>query len=259
MPFELPGAHGLKMDMAFATDESFMGIPKLREDMMWELPEGANLSTWPGKDLIDRGIYSDDPENNYYYWQVGSSPKGIPFKRCVLIYYAEDDKFEKIWDLPDMWAGRMLNTKLSGSGVPDFSVWWDQPLAYHCYQYYRAAWVARYLQEAGVKIIPDLKVGPFTDIYPELQVAGIPKNPPFLSFQSQTSLRDQPAHIIESRFKSIRDAIERVEPERLIVYASKYGRQMHEPILPEGLPVLWLETVMDVRRDHIQTQEGEWR
>ena len=77
-----------------------------------------------------------------------SQNKGVHF-------FIDDYQFMRIWNNPDAYV-----QKLSQYGAviaPDFSPYGDMPLATQIFNHYRKHWVAKYLQERGVNIIPCIR------------------------------------------------------------------------------------------------------
>lgn len=78
-----------------------------------------------------------------------------PSKNKGVHFFIDDYQFIRIWNNPDAYVD-----KLSKYGVviaPDFSPYGDMPLATQIFNHYRKHWVAKYLQERGVNIIPCIR------------------------------------------------------------------------------------------------------
>lgn len=256
LPDELEGAHSLKPEMTFDSDAMY-GIPELIPDMIpdvGKIMDEQGIQTWCGIDLLEQGIYQDN--GNYWFWPIGASMKGLDKTRAIFAYYAEDYKFEASWQAPDIWVQKMLNGGFPIAIVPNFSVWWSQPKAIDIFQMYRAAWMGRYMQEAGIMVIPDLKTTTDRD-YP-LEVAGVPKGANAVCLQVQTIDKDDPEQA-EKTQNSFRQMVRRVQPKTVLIYGSKYGRELLKEVEPEGTRMVYLPTVMDMRRDHIQAKTEQER
>ena len=78
-----------------------------------------------------------------------------PSKNKGVHFFIDDYQFMRIWNNPDAYVD-----KLSQYGcviAPDFSPYGDMPLATQIFNHYRKHWVAKYLQERGVNIIPCIR------------------------------------------------------------------------------------------------------
>lgn len=70
-------------------------------------------------------------------------------------FFIDDYQFERIWKNPEKYVDKLKQYVAVCS--PDFSPYGDMPLATQIFNHYRKHWVAKYLQERGVKIIPTIR------------------------------------------------------------------------------------------------------
>ena len=75
-----------------------------------------------------------------------------PNKNKGVHFFIDDYQFIRIWNNPDDYVDKL--SQYGAVIAPDFSPYGDMPLATQIFNHYRKHWVARYLQERGVKIIP---------------------------------------------------------------------------------------------------------
>lgn len=236
---ELEGAFTLKPDMRFPSDEPF-GIPPLRADRLLDLP--STLALWPGDDLREHA--GPGP----FLLNIGTSCRTLDLTQAILAFYTDDVRFESVWAAPDRWAARLLNAGVPGCVAPNFSVWPDQAQAVHIWQTYRSRWVARYFQEAGIPVIPDVNWSGTAG--EDFWFAGIPRHAPCLSLQIQTFNPKRPDEVVGIR-RGILTMIERLAPASLLVYASRAGRELFAE-LQLGIPAVVLPTLMDLRREKLR-------
>lgn len=175
-PAELQGALQLNEDVVYPWTDP-MGVPSLREDMLVEsLPE--NLDTWadiPEEDAPDR------------WWFYNYNPKNAtkaPLRRCILTFFTYDDKFEAFWWNPAHYVGKMVNAGVRMAVSPDFSIDAYSPPVLNIYAIYRSMWLSRFMQDAGIRIIPRIPYL-FAACYDQV-VRGIPKHAPVMAFNAQT-------------------------------------------------------------------------
>lgn len=238
---EMPGAIQLRKDMRFPSDWVH-DIPGFLPEMLAEIPEP--LKTWAGDDVMEY-----DPAYHYLL-TYGYGFRGVNVKKAVMSYYVDDEKFEEMWFEPDVRVGKMLNLGITTAISPNFSLWLEYPEATCIYQTYRARWVGRYLQEAGIKLIPDvnwLEERSFRYCF-----AGIPVNSPAISIQVQTG---NDAEGIPSLLTGITSAINAIKPQSLLIYGG--GNRIKErisAILPRQLHTVWVENRSAVRRPHISNR-----
>lgn len=216
IPDQLKGVMELKEDAIFPGDNIY-DIPDLREDMLLEeLP--TPLDTW--------GDRMSTPDNGKMHWffNHGAVPSsGLPFDRTIISLFTWDKSIETWWANPAYQTGKAINAGIIAIVVPDFSIWNGGPRILQMYSVYRAQWMGRYFQEAGVKIIPRLEY--FCDTAKDFSLMGIPKNAPILAMQMHTAIQEEDIPLLQDDLK---EAIDILTPETLLVYASVKGRTLVE-------------------------------
>ena len=210
---ELQGALALKDEMKLPSDNEW-GVPILRDDMLVdELPQP--LDTWAGKDATpDDGLTT-------WLWNYGTgSSTGLPFDRAILSFFTWDEKFQGFHDYPSFYVAKMLNAGIKMAVVPDFSFYDDWCKAVHLYSVFKAQWLGRYFQEAGIKVIPRLQVSMTYDST-DISLLGIPKNPPLLATSIQNPGVDQ-----KRADDTMAKCLDIIKPGHLIVYGGNPGQRI---------------------------------
>ena len=125
------------------------------------------------------------------------------------------------------------------------------PTAAHIWSLYRAAWLGRYFQEAGLEVIPRIEF--FQEKSQLWSLMGIPYDAPIVATQFQTEFDEENVPAIE---RNLRDALNLIRAKHLLVYAGKKGRAMIEKFdLPCDLTVL--KTSSEVRKKEIREKETD--
>lgn len=216
-PDDLSGVYTLKDDLIFP-GASFWEIPVLRDDMMIEdLPQP--LHTWAGsatRDLDWDGYW-------LYNWGIDSTSGMKDLSKIVLSFYCWDEYIEPWWDNPSRHMSKVLHAKIKYAITPNLTPN-DMPRASSLWQLYRSRWVGRYLQEIGVRVMPDLQVRE-EDEFIEISRKALPKNLKWASIQTQNlvgtsrtgqGITQEEADVHkEWTLKSVRAA----NPENLLIYA----------------------------------------
>lgn len=83
-------------------------------------------------------------------------------------FYVDDYRFENVWHRPE----RIIKSGCSEVVEPNFSLFQTTPIAYGLHLIYKKRWIARWLQECGVRVYADLNVAPK---FRELNKLGIPE------------------------------------------------------------------------------------
>jgi hypothetical protein len=219
-PEDLQGVLELKEDVTFPSS-NWYGIPDLRRDMLLDkLPEP--LDTWGGKEATP-----DDGVSWYIYNYGLASATGLPWERSILCFYTYDEKFESWWTTAAYYTAKVLNCGVKVAIVPDFSLWTDDPHIWKLWNVFRAQWLGRYFQEAGIKVIPRIQWADTESL--KYCLLGIPKNPPVASCCLQTVDRNDATEMKLMR-DGLRHSVETVQPETLIVYGSNVGHSVAEEL-----------------------------
>ena len=223
---DLAGVYTLKDDLVFQ-GSTHWDIPLLRADMMIEtLPE--ELHTWAGsatRDLNWDGYW-------LYNWGIDSTSGMKDLSKIVLSFYCWDEYIEPWWDNPARHMSKVLNAKIKYAITPNFTPN-QMPAALGLYQLYRSRWIGRYLQEIGVRVMPDLQVREQDDFI-EFNKKTLPKNLPWAAIQTQNLVgssrgdgitAEEAAVHLDWTLKSVRAA----DPANLLIYAHpKQHEQMTE-------------------------------
>lgn len=205
---------------------SEFGIPMLDPEMLVEeLPD--DLDTWVGAIHHDREDIAN--ENKHWLYNYGVGIKEVPFDRCFLAFYVQDEKFENWWHLPAYYVAKMYSAGIRNSIVPDYSNWDDWPQALNIYNVYRNFWLGRFFQQCGWRVIPSIS---FNTLMPEVGWSAIPANPPVAAIQLQTvyNKKDNPQGY--ARFVQILTrGLATIKPGTLIVYSGNRGREVMADVL----------------------------
>ena len=70
-------------------------------------------------------------------------------------FFIDDYQFERVWKEPEKYVDKLKQYVCIAS--PDFSPYGDMPVALQIYNHYRKHWVAAYMQERGVTVIPTIR------------------------------------------------------------------------------------------------------
>jgi hypothetical protein len=170
MDGELPGVAALKDYYNFPSDLP-LGMPELKKNMILDLKPGDTISTFAGHDIT----YEDSDPTHWLFPWGRESIFGLNLKKTIVCFYVEDFRFEGFWVDPAESVGKLLNAGVAGCIMPNFTVGWGDPLILNLWQKYRSLWVARYMQEAGIPILPDVQPFPGGN---ELNWVGIPREVP---------------------------------------------------------------------------------
>ena len=70
-------------------------------------------------------------------------------------FFIHDYKFQRLWVSPERYVDKLK--RFAVVATPDFSPYGDMPHALQIYNHYRKHWVGKFLQKAGVTVIPTIR------------------------------------------------------------------------------------------------------
>lgn len=201
------------------------GIPDLDPTMLATIPD--KITVWAGYDATE--------ECDHYFYNHGTdSTKGLDWKRTIVGFYTDDHRFEQFWAKPNVNTSKMLNRGVMSLVTPNFSLWANMARAEWIYSTFRARWLGRYFQEAGIKIVPDVQWSGPTSY--DFCFEGIPKNAPCISVQLQTAKKST----YEKKFyrDGLRKLVEELKPQSLFVYGFDNADEILDGVLPKELHLI---------------------
>jgi hypothetical protein len=204
---ELPGASALKDDMVFESDLPY-DLPPLIPEMCASLPEGP-IMTWCGPFRSN----IEDAKTWLWPWKHTTMVGMPPMHSVIPCFYVDDYKFEGLWTDIEKWTTRLLNAGVKTVMMPNYSLHSEGPLVMQIYNLYRSRWVARYFQEAGLKVIPD--VISFPRIH-DVALGTLPKNLEVAACELQCDTSSQ--EFFDSAVADFKEYERQVQPKRWIVY-----------------------------------------
>ena len=128
-------------------------------------------------------------------------------------FYENDFEFERLWNCPSKYLNRLR--KFDGVITPDYSCFYDMPLAMQLWNIFRSRTIGAWLQKQGLKVIPNIRFGDERTF--DCCCDGVSRHG-VISMGTLGCLKD-----IEYRsvfISGIERVIELLEPETIIFYGS---------------------------------------
>ena len=217
---------------------SVLDIPNLRADRLGAIPEP--IVTWLG----DR----DSPPCDHYLYVWGSTALGDVGPHVLPCFYTEDDKFNRVWDSPETYTANLLKYGVTTIVSTNFSCYDGMHKAEDVWQTYRARWLSRYWQEAGIRIVPDLMLGNLVqDEVWQWRFAGIPEKAPAVALQIQQKGEAQPELYYRQRHRQLLKVLDMLRPESLLLYRGPSVPEWFIEKLPSSLHVVTCDSFMSGR------------
>ncbi len=183
-------------------------LPKLhtsREHLL-EIPDSISLWTY-------KRISADFPPPYLYNYRMDSTV-GLDWHKAIVAFYTDDTKFQGVWDDTAGSVREMLKNGVMGAVMPNFTTAPDMSTTVRAFNTYRSRYVARYMQDSGIKIIPDVNCYWFQPEF-EVVVEGL-KGMHTLAFQHQQVLTGKQRVRCAEAMAYVMDE---VKPETVLVYA----------------------------------------
>ena len=128
-------------------------------------------------------------------------------------FYEDDASFERIWNRPERYLP--ILSKFKGVITPDFSLYRDMPLVMQQWNIYRSRAIGHWLQENGVRVIPNIRWGDARTY--NTCCLGVSKNSIIaVGSHGCIKLLDERHHFA----KGLDYVINRLQPKAIVVYGT---------------------------------------
>ena len=214
-------------------------IPCLKKEMLTSVPEPIQVYCGDGKTI-------DETYKGFWLFLKGCYHEKVNCTQGILGFYAWDDKFESVWDKTIEYVYKIKEKDYMAVITPNFTIIPGEPMAWQIWQVYRARWIGRYLQEAGIYVIPDVT---WTDERSfDFAFLGIPKGTPCISIQTQNIDIDS-AIGRELHEKGVKEMVKQIEPERIMIYISPSNKEYILSTIPQGIKTICVDSWISQRRE----------
>lgn len=133
-------------------------------------------------------------------------------------FFIDDYQFERLWNDPDKYIEKLRQYVCITA--PDFSPYEDMPMATQIFNHYRKHWVAKYLQDNGVTVIPTIRASADPRSL-EWYLDGEPHEGIVCISNMWTSKKDIRDYFLNYEYKNM---IETLNPNKIFIY----GKPMEE-------------------------------
>lgn len=159
-------------------------------------------------------------------------------------FYEDDYLFERLWRNPEKYVG--ILKKYEGVILPDFSLYRDMPFAMQIWNIYRSRAIGHWLQNNGVKVIPNIRYGDYRSF--SICCDGIAKYG-VIAIGTHGNIKNKvDREILLSGFDFV---IRKLKPSAVIVYGSapeKYFRKY----LEDGIKIISFESDFSISRKGVE-------
>lgn len=242
---ELGGIYTLKQDVVFDGVGEW-DIPTLLPDMIPthdELPH--DLLAWAGSATRDW----PNPDQYWLYNIKVDSTSGMrDLSKMIPAFYVYDAYIEVWWQKAAQMTARVLESGCQYIVSPDFSphsVGAEARIG-SLWNLFRNRWMARYFQQAGLKVIPNINWSLWDEQFLiEHTLPTMPMNPNMIAIQIQTATtqaRDKELVAAQAADfgRQVQLVLDTLQPGGLLCYYGKVGRELFEEHVKTDVPIIWV-------------------
>lgn len=245
-PDTLEGIADFQIAPFFESDLVY-DIPPLLENMIPDDIPGSPLEVWGGHE-IDLPRQEAEPHRWWMtQWKAGNMH--VNWSQSIAYFYTDDFHFENVYTDPGTAAKKLMNLGVRYVVMPNYSVHPTWPIATWIWAAYRAAYVGRYFQEAGLMVIPDVQYG-VDESYP-ISMACIPDEAGLCATQLQNTRGN------ESEIRAVARLLKQCEDmkgfKNLIVYGHSDAQRVLERAKLEA-NIIFVPNRTSRRREYFETQ-----
>lgn len=223
-PEDLSGVSDLANDVYFPSDLPYEMPPLLPDMILDEAPEP--LDVFAGHE-VDGKSEREDYDDLWWLavWHTGC--RGINWPKSIPCFYTEDFHFEPVYNDPAKNTKKILNLGMSIAMMPNYSISPSMPIALWVWAYYRSLYVARYFQEAGLQVIPDIQTGSADEVL-DITLLGIPEGAGVVAAQVQTTSGSDEKTYIRMKARLLKEAEDRLKFKSIILYGHHAADEVAE-------------------------------
>lgn len=236
-----PG-HGLELII-----KGDFGIPAMKPEMI-ALEKDVPTEVWDGAAPIEQ-------PTSKYLMVYGAYAHPPQVKGATLCFYVEDERFDVVWNDAVRMIAKLKQAAYSSVGAPDFSLWYGDPTALHIYNVYRAAWCARYWQEVGIRVMPNLSWS-WPELY-DICNKHIPRGCDAVMVQVRTFRAKDDLENRRLQTENLKYHLNYLEPKNVVIYGGADHPWLQTAGLPVGPKYHFLDSFMGARQKHGLLNRGK--
>lgn len=240
----------LQSDVLFPSSNEW-GIPDLLPDMIYTDIECLPLDTF-SREKHERQLYYCESSRDFKTDDKELRPDDNEDGHGFLGFFTEDWIINKLYDSPTEQAERLVEEQWLAVVEPDFSVYQDHPFAERLWAVYRSRWCARYWQELGVKVIPNLRAAN-TERDCSYLLDTLPEHMPICMMQvrmgGEKAMDKQQKRMIKLTLEHVQQSLGTTD---VIVYGSDSFQKHLVTLVPDGIRLHWLTPYISKRGKYVR-------
>lgn len=186
--FEMPSKDEARSLAELQTRLELKEVEEWYGNNLWQIPEllpdkildhvDSNLRAWAGEESTP-----DDGKQQFLYNYSLGGLRGLPFDRAILSFFTHDSNFETWWETPAFNLAKAMQQGITKAVCMDNSFYYTTPRVTHLQGVYRSQWLGRFMQEAGLEVIPRVQFADKESL--KFNMTGIPIGTPTLACSIQ--------------------------------------------------------------------------
>lgn len=184
-------------------------FPKLREDMIAELPDQVvtyfrrrDYSTYRG------------PEHTYVFRYADRALPRLPGTWIVHLFVPDSVLEKRVWSRLRKFVAELKSANVYAVAGVSFTMWINDPLPVQLYNLWRIRFVERYLQDNGIRVLPCLDGNLYILDY---ILHTLPKDIPSASTDAQMEAKSRDRLGLMRAAAYTRAVVSAVRPRKLLV------------------------------------------
>ncbi len=240
----------LQSDVLFESSNEW-GIPDLLPDLIYKNTKLLPTDTF-SRELHDRKLFYCESSRDFKTDKKVERPLDVKGGHGFLGFFTEDWIINKLYDSPVDQAQRLAEEEWIAVVEPDFSVYMDHPFAERLWAVYRSRWCARYWQELGVHVIPNLRAAN-TERDCSYLLDTLPNKMPICMMQvrmgGEKAMDKQQQRMIKITLDYVATNMGTTD---VIMYGSNSFQKYLAGAAPEGITLHWLTPYISKRGQYVR-------
>lgn len=240
----------MQADVLFDSTNEW-GIPDLLPDLIYTDTKCLPTDTF-SREKHNRTFFYCESSRDFKTDDKQPRPEGGKKGHGFLGFFTEDWIIKKMYDSPVEQTQRLAEEEWIAVVEPDFSVYMDHPFAERLWAVYRSRWCARYWQELGVKVIPNLRAAN-TERDCSYLLDTLPDHMPICMMQvrmgGEKAMDKQQQRMIKITLEYIHTNMKTTD---VIMYGSDSFQKYLVGCAPEGITLHWLTPYISKRGKYVR-------
>ena len=143
----------------------------------------------------------------------------------ILCFYTQDNRFEQYYNTPSKYIDELKRRGMTSIIMPNFSMYPHLATIQQLFNLYKSRWTARFFQECGFDVIPDIQLNKHVDYVLDGLEVGVNA----IATQWHTDKSDK-KHV-EEKIETLRYVLNKLKPKQIIFYVDNKAEKILKEIM----------------------------